>query len=209
MKLQDVRKELERLNLEIINHPILKSAEGGELKRSVIEAFVINQWYIVNHDLRSLSIGLSRSSNMEELDIFKALVDGDYNALKELIKLMRELRIEVKDPLTYKISPKAIAYTHYLAWLANYAKPSEFLFASIVNLPIYAYVVTKFGDSLKKHYGIKETGFFDVFKASYAELEDRIAKLVENEDFNRLKTIGYTIQSYEKEFWDSIYEFNS
>ena len=28
MKLQDVRKELERLNLEIINHPILKSAEG-------------------------------------------------------------------------------------------------------------------------------------------------------------------------------------
>ncbi|QGA54165.1 TenA family transcriptional regulator [Sulfolobus sp. E5-1-F] len=198
--LEQIRKELEGLNEQIINHPILK-----DLKKEVVHSFVINQWYIVNHDLRSLAIGLSRSTNLDELDIFKILLDGDHKALKELVKLMNELKIEVKDPLLYDVSPLAISYTHYLSWLANYAKPSEFLFAGIVNLPVWANVVTRFGDAIKEKFGIRETGFFDAFKGSYKELEDRIVKLIENSKVERLRRIAYTIQYYEKSFWDSIY----
>ncbi|ACP34574.1 transcriptional activator, TenA family [Sulfolobus islandicus Y.G.57.14] len=200
--LEQIRKELEGLNGQIINHPLLKEKV---LRKEVVNSFVINQWYIVNHDLRSLAIGLSKSTNMEELDIFKILVDGDYAALKELVKLMNELGIEVKDPLLYNVSPQAISYTHYLSWLANYAKPSEFLFAGIVNLPVWANVVTRFGDMIKERFGIRETGFFDAFRGSYKELEDRIVKLVEDYQVDRLRRIAYTIQYYEKSFWDSIY----
>jgi len=203
--LEQIRRELESLNYQVMNHPILKAAEEGKLNRNVINSFVINQWYIVNHDLRSLAIGLSRSNTIEELEIFKSLLDGDYNALMELIKLMRELRIEIRDPLTYNISPQAVSYTHYLSWLANYAKPSEFLFAGIVNPPVWGYVVTKFGEYLRKNYGIKELGFFEIFKGPYTELENKIVKLVENIPIERLRTISFTIQYYEKAFWDSIY----
>ena len=206
--LEIIRKELEELNSQLLNHRILKEAEEGKLKRSAIESFVVNQWYIVNHDLRSLAIGLSRSTNLDELDLFKALLDGDYNALKELIKLMRELGLEVKDPLKYKVSPYAVSYTHYLAWLANYAKPSEFLFALIVNLPVWGSIVTRLGDALRRNYGIKETGFFNVFKGSYKEIEDKVEELIKGEDVDRLRTIAFIIQSYEKGFWDSIFNPN-
>ena len=204
--LDEIRKELESLNSQILNHQILKIAEDGKLTRRSIEAFVINQWYIVNHDLRSLAIGLSRSS-LEELDIFKVLLDGDYNALKELMKLMKELNIEIRDPLTYEVSPQAVSYTHYLAWLADYAKPAEFLFAGIVNLPVWAQVVTKFGDLLKIKYGIKEVGFFETFKVSYSELENKISRLIENIPIERLRNVAYTIQFYEKSFWDAILSY--
>ncbi|BCU69662.1 TenA family transcriptional regulator [Stygiolobus caldivivus] len=206
MILHSIRKELEPLNQQIINHQILRGAEEGRLKRTVIEAFVVNQWYIVNHDLRSISIGLSRSSNMVELDLFKALLDGDYSALKELIKLMGELGIEVKDPVTFRVLPQAVSYTHYLAWLANYSRPVEFLFAMVINLPVWSYVVTKFGDSLKENYGIKETGFFDVFKVSYTEIENKVDELAEREEPDRLRAISYIIQDYERRFWDAIYQ---
>ncbi|BDC18737.1 TenA family transcriptional regulator [Acidianus sp. HS-5] len=205
MILDNIRKELEGLNSQVLNHNILKIAQEGKLKREVIEALVINQWYIVNHDLRSIAIGLSRSTDLEELELFKILLDGDYSALKELIKLMKELNLEVRDPLTYNVSPQAVSYTHYLAWLANYSKPTEFLFALIVNLQVWSKVITGLGDSLRK-YGIKETGFFDSFKVSYTEVENRIAKLVEGEDVRRLRTIAFTIQQYEKDFWDYLDE---
>ncbi|TRM87003.1 TenA family transcriptional regulator [Sulfolobus sp. E3] len=205
--LQIIRKELENLNLQILNNPILKLVEERKLKRDVINYFVINQWYIVNHDLRSLALGLSKSRSIDELSIFKELIDGDYHALGELMKLMKELNIDIKDPLTYNISPKAVNYTHYLSWLANYAEPKEFLFATVVNLPVWGTVVTRFGEGLRRNYGINELGFFDTFKGSYDELENKVISLLEVKDMNRLKTIAYMIQYYEKEFWESLLEF--
>lgn len=207
--LEAIRKELAEMNQQILNHPLLKVAEEGRLKRKTIEALVINQWYIVNHDLRSLAIGLSRSKRLEELDLFKEFLDGDYKALKELEKLMKELNIEIKDPLLYNISPQAVSYTHYLSWLANYVEPSEFLFALIVNITVWASVITRLGDILKEKYGIKETGFFDEFKGSYEEIEKRISSLVDERQIERLRTISFTIQAYEKAFWDEMYNINS
>jgi len=136
-------------------------------------------------------------------------LDGDYKALKELEKLMKELNMEIKDPLLYNISPQAVSYTHYLSWLANHVEPSEFLFALIVNVPVWASVVAKIGDLLKEKYGIKETGFFDSFKGSYEDLEKRISSLVNERQIERLKTISFTIQAYEKGFWDEMYNINS
>ncbi len=97
----------------------------------------MNQWYIVNHDLRSLAIALGRTRNVAELEFMKMLLDGDYNALHELMKLMRELGIEIKDPLMLEVIPEAVQYTHYLAWLANYATVQEFALAIIVNMPVW------------------------------------------------------------------------
>ncbi|MFP3484920.1 MAG: TenA family transcriptional regulator, partial [Vulcanisaeta sp.] len=140
-----VRRELEPLNNQILNHPLIRDAEDGKLGMNTIRAFVINQWYIINHDLRSLAIGLSRSRTVEELEFFKTLLDGDYVALHELMKLMRELGIEVKDPVTLEVMPEAIQYTHYLSWLANYAATREFALAITVNMPVWGSNVTRLG----------------------------------------------------------------
>ncbi|MCG2881065.1 MAG: TenA family transcriptional regulator [Vulcanisaeta sp.] len=203
-----VRRELEPLNNQILNHPLIREAEDGKLGMNTIRAFVINQWYIINHDLRSLAIGLSRSRTVEELEFFKTLLDGDYVALHELMKLMRELGIEVKDPVTLEVMPEAIQYTHYLSWLANYAATREFALVITVNVPVWGSNVTRLGNALRSRYGIREVGFFDVFKGPYTELEDsavRIAGDLDGESAVRVMNMARIIQAYEKAFWDAVY----
>ncbi|MEM1626944.1 MAG: TenA family transcriptional regulator [Sulfolobaceae archaeon] len=205
--LEEIRKELKPLNDQVINHKILEDARLGKLKLDVIKKFVINQWYIVNYDLRSLCLGASRTSTLEELKIFKQLIDGDFQALNELVKLMNELGLSITDPLAYgEVTSEAVSYTHYISWLANYSSPPEFLFAGIVNLPVWGIAVTKFGNALREKYGIRNLGFFEVFKGPYEPLEEEVLKVIEGKiEKERVRKISRIIQDYEKKFWDSIY----
>jgi thiaminase len=203
-----IRRELEPLNNQILNHPLIRDAEDGKLSMNTIRAFIINQWYIINHDPKSLAIALSRSRTIEELEFFKTLLDGDYVALHELMKLMRELGIEVKDPVTFEVVPEAIQYTHYLSWLANYATTREFALAITVNMPVWGSNVTRLGNALRSRYGIREVGFFDVFKGPYTELENKavnIAGDLDEDSVVRVMNMARIIQAYEKAFWDAIY----
>ncbi|WP_069807532.1 TenA family transcriptional regulator [Vulcanisaeta thermophila] len=208
--LNNVRGELEPLNNSIINHPLIRDAENGTLSMNAIRAFVVNQWYIVNHDLRSIAIAMSRAKNMQELILMKKFLDGDYGALLELRKLMRELGITEDDPVTVNVAPEAIAYTHYLSWLANYAEPCEFAFVLIVNIPVWGNVVYRLGRALSSKYGIKETGFFDAFKGPFDELEGETLSVIsscltDNVRVKRMRSMARVVQAYEKMFWDSIY----
>ncbi|MFP3205724.1 MAG: TenA family transcriptional regulator [Metallosphaera yellowstonensis] len=203
--LEEIRKELHPLNVRILNSPFLSKAREGKLDLELVRKFVINQWYIVNHDLRSLSIGLARSEKLEELVLFKNLVDGDYEALKELVKLMGELKLPVKDPLTYEVSPKAVEYTHFLSWLANYARPSEFLLIISLNLPVWGEAVGGLGKSLKEKYGVKETGFFELFSSPNSDLENGVERLI-GVVTERLRNMAFMIQRYELDFWESLTE---
>lgn len=172
--LEGIRKALEPLNETILNHPMIKDAEEGRLPINTIRAFAMNQWYIVNHDLRSLAIALSRTRNITELEFMKMLLDGDYNALHELMKLMRELNIEVRDPLMLEVVPEAVQYTHYLAWLANYATVQEFALAIIVNMPVWGgQNVTRLGNALRSKYGIREVASSKPLKAHSRNLRIR------------------------------------
>ena len=206
--LEDIRKALEPLNKVILNHPMIRDAEYGRLSINTIKAFITNQWYIVNHDLRSLAIALSRTRNVIELELMKTLVDGDYNALHELMRLMRELGIEIKDPLMLEIIPEAVQYTHYLAWLANYASIQEFSLAIIVNMPVWGQNVVRLGNALRSKYGIKEIGFFESFKGPFTELENKVLEVIRDiseQSIVRARNMAYIIQNYEKAFWDAVY----
>ncbi len=206
--LEDIRRALEPLNEAILNHPMIRDAEEGKLPISTIKAFAMNQWYIVNHDLRSLAIALSRARNIIELEFMKMLLDGDYNALHELMKLMKELGIEARDPLTLEVIPEAVQYTHYLAWLANYADTREFALAIIVNMPVWGQNVARLGEALRSRYGIREVGFFEAFRGPFTELENKALEVIEGigeQSIIRARNMAFIIQNYEKAFWDAIY----
>jgi len=111
---EEVRASLGEVEREIIGHPILRDAEERRLGVDAIRRLAINQWYIVNHDLRSLAIMLSRSSNMEELSYFRDAVEVDYRALQGLVELLRELGLETRKPSEVEASPAAVAYTHHI-----------------------------------------------------------------------------------------------
>ncbi|MCF8884175.1 MAG: TenA family transcriptional regulator [Aigarchaeota archaeon] len=196
--IEKLRIELSEINEKILNHPSLK-----ELSREVLEKFIYNQLYIIPHDLRSLSIMLSRCRDKLELDFFKILVNGDYNAYNEILKLAEELNISFDYS---KLNPKAISYTHFLSWLALNGTPGDSAVALVVNIPVWGENVRKLGENARK-IGIKSTKFFELFSGPFNEIEDIAEKIAERYcDWGRYLFIAKTIQKYELDFWDSLIE---
>jgi hypothetical protein len=68
-----LRGELEEVNKRILSAPSITNPNLNVLRR-----FVLNQLYIVPHDLRALSTFMVKARDEVELRFVKMLVDGDY-----------------------------------------------------------------------------------------------------------------------------------
>ncbi|MEM4297406.1 MAG: TenA family transcriptional regulator [Nitrososphaerota archaeon] len=203
-----LRKELERENERILNNEFLKEAEKGTLEKEKIRLFAVQQNYIVSYDLRSLATMLARSQNQDELEFFYTLVVGDKEALRQLRAFSEELGLRRNEVEKSPILAEAVAYTHYLAWLAHYANAGEQATALVVNLPIWGSVVKRLGSALKENYSIKQTGFFELFAGPYDALEGLALKVMEgyiDEHKDGMERCARLIQRYELMFWEGVY----
>ncbi|MCX8176311.1 MAG: TenA family transcriptional regulator [Candidatus Bathyarchaeota archaeon] len=205
--LKSIREELKPLNREILNHPFINEVVGGVLPLQAIQEFVKQQYYIVYHDVRSIAYMVSKTKTLDELDFFTKLYYGDYQAIHNLLKMAENVGLKVATLELVKPIPEAVAYTHYLTWLAHYANPGEQAFALIVNLPVWGENCLKLSKALKANYDIRETSFLDSFAGPYEMLEEealRIMKPYIAEE--RFRNVALTIQRYEYIFWDGLYK---
>ncbi len=196
--IKKLREELKDLNDKIVRHPSIQKPS-----KEVLVKFVENQLYIIPHDLKALSHALSKASVIDEIEFFKILVDGDYEALKALNMLADELGVK----LDYaKLSVKAVSYTHYLSWLALNGSPGDVAVALTVNLPVWGENVKKLGEHARS-LNIRSTKLFNLFSGPFEPLEERAEKIAERYlDWERYRFISKAIQQYELEFWDSLIE---
>lgn len=203
--LSKLRSELEGVNRRILEHPFIRDAERGSLPLRAIKKFVANQLYIVPHDMRSLAFLLSRSRDDVEARLFKTLLDGDYRAVGLLERLRDAVNLS-DDEAESLLDPAAVAYTHYLSWLALHATPGEAAVALVVNLPVWGSNTARLSRALRERYGIGETGFLDLFSGPYDELEAIAYPVIERYyDERAYRRAARTIQAYELMFWDSVY----
>ena len=134
---------------------------------------------------------------------------GDKEALRSLKLLASELGLNEEALRSSKLIPKAVAYTHYLSWLACYANPGEQVAALTVNLPVWGSACSRLGIALKEKYGIKNTGFFELFSGPFNAIEDAAIKIMEkyiDRYKSSMEQCARLIQSYELMFWDGVYE---
>lgn len=196
--IKKLREELRDLNTKILSTPSLERPSTEVLNR-----FVENQLYIIPHDLKALSHILSRTTQMDEVEFFKSLVDGDYEALKALHQLAEELNTR----LDYaKLSVKAVSYTHFLSWLALNGSPGDAAVALVVNLPVWGENVKRLGENAAS-LNIRSRRLFELFSGPFETLEEKAEKIAERYlDWSRYRFIAKTIQQYELEFWNSLTE---
>ena len=196
--IKKLREELRDLNAKILSTPSLERPS-----REVLNRFVENQLYIIPHDLKALSHILSRTTQMDEVEFFKSLVDGDYEALKALHQLAEELNTR----LDYaKLSVKAVSYTHFLSWLALNGSPGDAAVALVVNLPVWGENVKRLGENAAS-LNIRSRRLFELFSGPFETLEEKAEKIAERYlDWSRYRFIAKTIQQYELEFWNSLTE---
>ncbi len=206
--LNQVRQELAAVNKRVEEHPMLAEAEQGVLSIDAVRLFIENQYYIVHHDLRSLSLMVSRAQDEFEISYLNKLQQGDLTAFEELKKLGAEVGAALTSFPKLRIIPEAVSYTHYLAWLALYGNTGEQVFALIVNLPVWGHACARLGKALREKYGVKNTGFLDGFANLPNWVEQDGLKIIEKyiqSSGDRMRMIAKTIQSYEISFWDAVY----
>ncbi|MEM0481339.1 MAG: TenA family transcriptional regulator [Nitrososphaerota archaeon] len=206
--IEGLRRELETLNRRIEHHPFLNEAEKGLLSREKLKLFIENQYYIVYHDLRSLAVMVSRATHPDEADYLSRLQLGDLTAFQALLRLGEELEVPFREFSELRVMPGAVAYTHYLAWLALYGVVGEQVAALVVNLPVWGRACERLSSSLRKNYGIRSTEFLDAFANPPGWIEEEGGRILERYMPGieaRARLVSRMIQSYELGFWDSIY----
>lgn len=183
--IENIRKEVKELNEKILSIPLFKKIE-------TLKLFYDQQWYIVNYDLRSISIMISRTQEQDEIDFLINTMFGDYEGLK----ILREVADKTREPL-----PQAISYTHYLSWLANYANPGEQVLALVINLPVWSEKCRKLANIFKGRY---DTRFLELF--SNVKIDEQEAERIIGRYEGRYKEIARNIQYYELKFWEAIFD---
>ncbi|MGP3668237.1 MAG: TenA family transcriptional regulator [Candidatus Bathyarchaeota archaeon] len=204
--LKRIRVELEALNREILNHPFINEVVMGVLPLQAIQEFVKQQYYIVYHDVRSIAYMVSKTKTLDELNFFTKLYHGDYQAIHNLLKMSENVGLKVVELESAKPIPEAVAYTHYLTWLAHYSNPGEQAFALIVNLPVWGENCLKLSKALKTNYNVRETSFLDSFAGPYEMFEEEALKIIKPYIAEeRFRNVALTIQRYEYLFWEGLY----
>jgi thiaminase len=206
--LKDIRSSLAPLNEKILNHPYIIDAEKGILPLAKIKAFASNQYYIISHDAKSLSLMLSRTTNPEELKLFEKLAKGDLEGFHCILKMAETLGFTIQELENLDPVPNAVAYTHYLCALAQFASPGEQAMALIANLSVWGLNCGRLSKALREKYQIKETSFLDLFAGSTKKLVAEALQIIEGylpEKERSMRRVVKLIQAYELMFWDGLY----
>jgi len=207
--LKDIRSWLAPLNERIQNHPYILDAEKRALPLEKIKTFAANQYYVVNGDVRSLALMLSRSRDSEELGFFEEMMKGDLEGLIRLLRLAKALGFSSQELENYSPIPEALAYSHYLCTLAQFASPGVQALALIANLPVWGSNCGRLSKTLRDKYQIEETSFLDLFSASAEGIEAPALRIVDHylpAEEKPMRTAARLIQAYELMFWDGMYK---
>lgn len=206
--LEEIRSWLAPLNEKILGHRYIVDAEKGALSLDKIKAFAANQYYILSGDARSLALMLSRTTNLQELGFFENMANADLDGLRHLLKMTKAVGLSSQELEDYIPIPEAVAYTHYLSTLAQFASPGVQAMALIANLPVWGSNCGRLSKALREKYQIKETSFLDLFSASTDGMEAEALQIVDcylPQEEKHARRAARFIQAYELMFWDGIY----
>lgn len=192
-----LREELKPLNVEILGHRAVTSPNA-----ETVRSFVLNQMYIVPHDLKALSVLLSRASEDSEIRFFKTLVDGDFAGYNALKTLADELKVNFE---LSRVSLSGAGYTHFLSWLALHASLGEASVALLVNLPVWGANLQKLKAWAVSSGMVKNTEFFRLFEGPFDALEDQAGPTLKRHlNWERYRFVAAAIQHYELDFWNAV-----
>ncbi|MGH7410959.1 MAG: transcriptional regulator [Candidatus Methylomirabilis sp.] len=208
---EGVRRELQPLNVKILNHSYLQALQAGRIERQRLGLFAAQQSYIIGSDLRSVALMVARASSERTRAFFLELLEGERAALKAL----ESFRAAVSGPGATAGAdeplPGAFAYCAFVAWLSLYASEAEFAGALLINLPVWGANCGRMAEALRSKYGLSgaEVAFFTLFATAPPDFEERAAAVI-GEGLVRgiapgsIRQAASLLQGYELLFWDTM-----
>lgn len=208
-----VRRDLEAVERRLFAHPYVAAVEAGRLSRRDLLVFAGQQHRIIQSDLRSVALLVHRYGGTPSGPFFAAGLATETSALLRLAAFGRAAgatgpaELAAVEPL-----PGALAYTHFVAWLALYGSDAEFAAAFLANLPAWGRNCGRLSRALQDRYGFgtDAVAFFDLFAEEALGFETAALGVIQGGldrgvPATEIRRAAQLLQSYELMYWDALH----
>jgi pyrroloquinoline quinone (PQQ) biosynthesis protein C len=214
--LDEMRKELQPVTEQLLQHPYVQALEQGKIGRGKLRLFAGEQYGIIASDLKSVAHLVNRFGSAPSRDFFLGILHGERAAWDALLMFAHALGLSEAQLREHEPLPGAHAYTCYMAWLALYASDAEIAAAYLVNFPAWGQNCGRLSRILKEHFGLgeKDLAFFDLFASPPATFEaDALSVIQQGLDRGSeprlIQRAARLLQAYELMYWDTLYRTSS
>jgi len=211
--LDDARKAIASTEKRIRRHPYLDALEAREVKKGKLVLFAGQQCHIIESDLRSVALIVSRAESQLARDFLTGMLQGERTALTALGYFGQVLGLSPEQLHAAEPLPGAFAYSAYVNWLATYGTAAEFVGAFLVNLTAWGENCGRISRALQAGYGIsgQDVAFFDLFAGAPPGFEEQGLAVVEEglahgADPVRIRRAARMLQGFELLYWDTMWE---
>ena len=208
-----LRRDIAGLEQRLFGHPYVAAVEAGRLSRDDLRVFAGQQHRIIGSDLRSVALLVHRYGGTASGEFFAASLATETAAAEKLAAFARALGLTWPDDLAaVEPLPGALAYTHFVAWLALYGSDAEFAAAFLVNLPAWGRNCGRLARALRARYGLADeaVGFFDLFAGDAPDFEAAATAVIQG-GLDRgvspaaIRDAARLLQGYELMYWDALH----
>jgi hypothetical protein len=206
-----LRRDLAPLEARLFAHPYVGALEAGRLDTDDLRVFAAQQQRIIQSDLRSVALLVHRYGGTPSGEFFAGALSTETAALGHLRAFTRTLGASPADLEAVEPIPGALAYTHFVAWLALYGSDAEFAAAFLVNLPAWGRNCGRVAQALRTRYGLRDAdvAFFDLFAGDARDFEAAAVTVIQT-GLDRgvmpraVRHAARLLQAYELSYWDAL-----
>jgi pyrroloquinoline quinone (PQQ) biosynthesis protein C len=211
--LDDARKALATTEERIRRHPYLEALEARGVEKGKLALFAGQQCHIIESDLRSVALIISRAESQGARDFLTGMLQGERAALTALGSFGQALGLSPEQLHAAEPLPGAFAYSAYVNWLATYGSAAEFVGAFLVNLEAWGGNCGRMSRALQEGYGFsgQDVAFFDLFASAPPGFEEQGLAVVEEglargADPIRIRRAARLLQGFELLYWDTMWD---
>jgi len=211
--MDDARKAIAVTEKRIRSHPYLDALEAQRVEKKKLALFAGQQCHIIESDLRSVALIVSRAESQGARDFLTGMLEGERAALTALGAFGQALGLSPEKLHAAEPLPGAFAYSAYVNWLATYGTAAEFVGAFLVNLTAWGENCGRISRALQAGYGLsgQDVAFFDLFASAPPGFEEQGFSVVEEglaqgADPVRIRRAARLLQGFELLYWDTMWE---
>jgi pyrroloquinoline quinone (PQQ) biosynthesis protein C len=198
---------------KIRNHPFLDMLERGEAPIETLESFAVEEFYIIQSDLRSQALLTSRFGVTPSGDFFRGLLEGERTAYGLILRFGTALGLDEATLCARDPRPGGQAFPNAVVSLAAFGTEAEAAAAFLLNFGVFGENTARMAVALQKVYGFtpQKVEFFTFFgtpipgfeEAALAVIAAGLEKGAQPRDIKRAARL---LQKYELQFWDTVAE---
>lgn len=207
----ELREELAAVEDQIRNHPFLDALDLGEAPIETLEGFAVEEFNIIQSDLRSNALLVSRFGVSPSGDFFKGILDGERIAFDLIRRFGAALGLDDDDLAAREPRSGGQVFPNAVVSLAAFRTEAEVAAAFLLNFGVFGENTARMAEALRDVYGFtpEDVEFFTFFGTPIPGFEEAALQVIaagleKGAKPRDIKRAARLLQEYELMFWDTV-----